>query len=310
MGAHPRKSPIEVVAPAKLSKLARKRLERFATLFPKALVSDAPETVHDLRVASRRLQQVLRILLPNSASRSARKLARMPRKVRRAFGVCRNLDVSLALVEKQLNAPSSASMRRSWDAVKAWLEEKRGTEMAQARKQLARRDLIGFIVRLQTRLAERHQEPTSDEELKERLRAAFAAWNDSLTSAQADPDVKALHGLRIAGKRLRYRAESAAALGDSSVHRMIQDLKTLQDELGDWHDRFVLRQYVAEFIGRAGFPAEEPGMCRALLLEMEREKERDQAAVGEMIAKAAEFAARESQTTSGEPLTQQAAKSQ
>jgi hypothetical protein len=51
-------------------------------------------------------------------------------------------------------------------------------------------------------------------------------------------------------------------------------------------------------------------MCRALLLEMEREKERDQAAVGEMIAKAAEFAARESQTTSSEPLTQQAAKGQ
>lgn len=310
MGAHPRKSPIEVVAPAKLSKLARKRLERFATLFPKALVSDAPETIHDLRVASRRLQQVLRILLPDSESSAIQKLLRLPRKARRAFGACRNLDVSLALVEKQMTAAPTASLRQAWDAVKAWLEEKRAAELTRAREKLTRCNLIGYIVRVRKRLANIHREPPIAEELSERLCTAFAAWNDSLTSAQADPDVKTLHGLRIAGKRLRYRAESVAALGDSSVHRIIQDLKTLQDELGDWHDRFVLRQYVAEFIGRAGFLAEKPGMCRALLLEMEREKERDQAAVGEMIAKAAEFAARESQTTSSEPLTQQAAKGQ
>jgi len=41
---------------SQLVKLARKRLERFVTLYPKALVSDDPEIVHDLRVASRRLQ--------------------------------------------------------------------------------------------------------------------------------------------------------------------------------------------------------------------------------------------------------------
>ena len=35
---------------SKLVKLARKRLERFVTLYPKALVSEEPEIVHDLRV--------------------------------------------------------------------------------------------------------------------------------------------------------------------------------------------------------------------------------------------------------------------
>ena len=70
---------------SKLVKLARKRLERFVTLYPKALVSDEPEIVHDLRVASRRLQQALRVLPPHSKSVN-RKLFKVLRRVRRAFG--------------------------------------------------------------------------------------------------------------------------------------------------------------------------------------------------------------------------------
>ena len=50
----------------KLPKVVHKRLECFVTLFAKALVNDAPETVHDLRVASRRLQQALRLLSPTT----------------------------------------------------------------------------------------------------------------------------------------------------------------------------------------------------------------------------------------------------
>src|SRR6185436_10294228 len=49
----------------RLLKLARKRLQRFATLVPKVLLSDDPDTVHDLRVWSRRLQQALRVIQPS-----------------------------------------------------------------------------------------------------------------------------------------------------------------------------------------------------------------------------------------------------
>jgi CHAD domain-containing protein len=310
MGAHPTKIEVEIPAPTKLAKLARKRLERFATLFPKSLVSDARETIHDLRVASRRLQQVLRIVLPDFKSTTRRKLSRLLPKTRRAFGPCRNLDVSLGLVEKQLGAAATASLRRAWEAVGNWLEENRAAELTRAREQLQDYDLIGFIVRVRARLADMHLEPSIPEELSERVRSAFAVWKDSLASVQTDPDVKAVHAFRIAGKRLRYRTELLASSGEASVKRLVQDLKGLQDSLGDWHDRFVLRQHVAEFIGRPGFLAEEPGLCRTLLLEMEREKQRDQAAVGEIIAKAVAIAEREAQRDAGEPLAPQDAKDQ
>lgn len=299
-----------VPARTKLSKMARKRLERFVTLFPKVLVSDAPETIHDLRVASRRLQQALRLLLPSSKFSGARKLMRIPRKVRRAFGACRNLDASLGLVDKKLAAAATASLRQSWDTVRLWLEQKRWMELERARRQLKHHDLIDFIVRVQARLEGIDLEPDSIGKFEEKARDAFAAWKDALESAKAEPQVKQIHTFRIAGKRLRYRAESLAELGDTSVKRLVQGLKALQDDLGDWHDRCVLRQHVAEFIGRPGFLAEEPGMCRGLLLEMERDKQRDHAALNDVITKAEQLAERETALNLSEQSEEQIIKNQ
>ena len=88
MNALPAQLTRDPALKSQLVKLARKRLERFVTLYPKALVSDDPEIVHDLRVASRRLQQALRVLPPHSKSVN-RKLFKVLRRVRRAFGACR-----------------------------------------------------------------------------------------------------------------------------------------------------------------------------------------------------------------------------
>lgn len=299
-----------ITARTKLSKMARKRLERFVTLFPKVLVSDAPETIHDLRVASRRLQQALRLVLPSSKSSGVRKLMRIPRKVRRAFGACRNLDASLALVDKKLAAAATASLRQSWDNVRLWLEQKRWTELERARRQLKHHDLIDFIARVQARLEGIDLEPERIGKFEERARDAFAAWKETLAFAKTNPEVKQIHTFRIAGKRLRYRTESLAELGDTSVKRLVQGLKGLQDDLGEWHDRCVLRQHVAEFIGRPGFLAEEPGMCRGLLLEMERDKQRDHAALNDVITKAERLAESGPELNSSEQSEEKAIKIQ
>jgi CHAD domain-containing protein len=290
MHALPAESINGVSVKSKLSKLARKRLERFVTLFAKALVSETPETIHDLRVASRRLQQALRLALPRSKSGASRKLVRTLRKVRRAFGTCRNLDASIDLVQKKLEAATTASLRQSWDTVRLWLEQKRATEIEEGRAELRRYDVIDFIARVQARIENIDQPPDGVGHLWERSQDALTEWRDALVSAKEDPQVQRIHAFRIAGKRLRYRAESLAELGQSSVKPLVEGLKALQNDLGDWHDGSVLRQYIAEFIGRPGVLAEEPGMCRALLLEMEREKQRDHATVNDVIARAEKLA--------------------
>lgn len=285
--------PINAVpAQSKSSTLTRKRLERYVTLFAKALVNDAPDTIHDLRVASRRLQQALRLFVPDSNSSGTRKLMRMPRKVRRAFGACRNLDASLALVQKKSSAATAASLRLSWDAVRQWLDQQRSTELERARRELRNQDLVDFTVRVQARLTAIEPEPQDVDDLGVKARKAFTAWQEALEGAKADPQVAQIHAFRIAGKRLRYRVEPLAKLGDASVKPLLQGLKSLQDSLGDWHDHCILRQHVAAFIGRRGFLAEEPGKCRALLLEMERDKQRDLVTINDLITRGEQLVAK------------------
>ena len=310
MNALPAESSSAVPAKSKLPQLARKRLTRFVTLYPKALVDDAPETIHDLRVASRRLQQVLRLLVPNGKSSSDKKLLRRLRKVRRGFGACRNLDVCISLIDHKLEATTTASLRQAWDAIKHWLEEKRAVAIDRGRAELRRHDLLNFIDRAQARIDNIAEESDAVAQLGERARDALIDWRSALDGAKDDAEVDRIHAFRIAGKRLRYRAESLVDLGHSSLKSMATSLKALQDDFGAWHDHVVLRELIAEFIGRPGFLAAEPGTCRSLLLEMEREKQRDHLIISEAIARAEKFAESWAELNPSEPATEAPQKNQ
>lgn len=290
MNALPAQST-DPAAQSKLAKSARKRLERFVTLFPRALVSDDPEIIHDLRVASRRLQQSLRLLPPHDKP-GHRKLFKVLRRARRAFGPSRNLDVALQLIQTKIEATTAVSLRHAWESVRLWLIEKRHGEIERARAELRRHDLIAFIERAQARIQSIEEAPESIEPIRARARETLAEWHRVFDAARAEPRGEPMHAFRISGKRLRYQAESLGEIGDPSVKKLAQGLKALQDDLGAWRDRSLLRRYVAEFIGRADFLAEEPGMGRTLLLEMERDKQQDQAALDEIIAKADKLAAK------------------
>jgi CHAD domain-containing protein len=274
----------------KFSSLAKKRLVRFVTLYPKILVSDDVEVVHNLRVASRRLQQVLQLILPEAKSSARKKVLRTLRKVRRAFGACRNLDVNLNLVRGRMEKTTVASVRQAWAGVQLWLEERRAGAIETGRAELRQHELVDLIDRLQSLLENTGEEAENMERLWERTNDALSEWRNALDTAKADPAVERIHAFRIAGKKLRYRVELLGELGNLSVKPMIGALKSLQDNLGDWHDHAVLREQVAEFIARPGFMADEPGMCRALLREMERDKQRDRAMIDSIIAKAEKLA--------------------
>ncbi len=289
MNALPAQSP-DAAAHSRIEKSARKRLERFVTLYARALVSDDPEIVHDLRVASRRLQQLLRLLPEDKAG--DRKIFKMLRRARRAFGPCRNLDAVIQLIEARREATTAVAMRHAWEAARVWLVDKRARELERARAELSRRDLLGFIERARARIAAIEWEPEKIAAIHQRATETLAEWQRAFEAAKASPRGESLHAFRIAGKRLRYQTESLSELGDASIKKLAHGLKMLQDDLGRWRDRALLRRYVAEFIGRADFLAEEPGMGRALLLEMERDKQQDQAALDEIIAKAEKLAAR------------------
>jgi CHAD domain-containing protein len=271
----------------KLLKLARKRLQKFATLMPKVLLSDDPATIHDLRVWSRRLQQALRVIHPAAKPPKSKKVLGVLRRVRRALGPCRNLDVNLDLIKEKHQHSGAAAVQRAWGAVQKELEVKRGTFLERARHEVSRHDLFSFIARAQALIDAADSDADPVEILEKGIAKSMKEWQEAFASATEQRDGVHLHEFRIAGKRLRYRVELLAELGENKAKPLVEALKQLQNALGDWHDRSVLVDYVAEFIGQADFLADHPDIGRALLTEMEKEKLRSQTAINQLLSDAA-----------------------
>ena len=278
----------------KLLKLTRRRLERFVTLCPKILVNDDPDTIHDLRVWSRRLQQAIRVLLPTPKPRKSKKVIRTLRRVRQSLGPCRNLDVNIALTMERCRHSGAAALRQSWEAIQKDLEERRSSLLEGARYDISQQDIFAFIERAKSliddagRNADSHI-PDLLHQLEEAAVEAMRACDEACALAYEQRDQAHLHQFRIAAKRLRYRAELLVDLGHAKIKPLVEDLKDLQTALGDWHDRCVLLQYVAEFIARPEFLGDHPDMGRTLLSEMEKEKLRNETAIEQLFQKAAKM---------------------
>lgn len=286
MDASATESEAAVPVKNKLLQLAHKRLERFVTLFPKALLNDEPDTIHDLRVYSRRLQQTFRVMLPKPVPPKGRKLIRTLRKVRQAYGNSRNLDVNIDLIQQKHQAAGAAIVRQAWEMLQDALEAQRRAEIVQARQNVARYDIVAFIGRAQSLIESADIGSDVVETLQQTVRAALKNWHDALEVAKDDRSVENLHALRIAAKRLRYRAELLAELGGGTMKPAIRTIKEFQSLLGDWHDRCVLLEHVADFIGRPDFLVNHPDMARTFLAEMEKDKLRNESAVEDIFSKA------------------------
>jgi CHAD domain-containing protein len=266
--------------------LSQKRLEKFASLFPRVLIRDDPETIHDVRVWSRRLQQILRVLFPKPATKKSRKLVRMLRRVRRALGDCRNLDVIGELIQEKIVAAGNPVVRDAWDHLKVHIQDRRQAELLRAREKLSQYDIVDFVNRTQALLSRADSSEDLKRTLNENIAQARKDWEAAVDQARQSPEPEQLHALRIAGKRLRYRLELVAELGENSAGAQIKALKTIQDQFGQWHDRYVLSRFVGAFLGRKHFLADHPGLSRALLLEVERERRRNDAAVTNILQSA------------------------
>ncbi len=253
----------------KVHKLALKQLDRFMSLEPKVLRGDDPDAIHDIRVASRRLQQVLDLLYPTPRPAEVRKLRRRLRRSRRVLGEVRNCDVQLAGVDRIL-ASKRATRRETWEAVRYYLRERRSEHFEKAARKLGRLNLAVFYVRLKDVLSpqgnhhavhgthsQRDFEPRASEEFHARvgssLERVWEAFDAQVAQSRRDPQVGVIHGVRIAAKRLRYLVEVIHAFDVQGSAESLTWLRGLQEHLGNWHDLEVLEQIMIEMVARPAY---------------------------------------------------------
>jgi CHAD domain-containing protein len=211
---------------------------RLAEAWPEARRGGA-EALRQLRVATRRLRQVLAVVGRVTADKRADAVARDLRAVGKAFGPLRDAAMAADFLSAYESRPDVGSLAHS---VKAGFEKDHASVVRSARN--AARDVPMGRIRKRLGSIRKAIESSPDTAHWSQALGASAARRaadveEALTHSTALYEPERLHALRIAIKKLRYATEMAADA--RLVPRSIPaSLERHQKRLGAWHDRVAV----------------------------------------------------------------------
>lgn len=224
---------------------------------------DAPESVHDMRVATRRLRSTLQTFRPLFAGDVVRPLGVELAWLANRLGAARDAEVLrgrlLAAVAGQV---ASADVAVVWSQV----DTQTASACRSARNQLLAaldsdryRHLLTILDELTTAppLTPRAARPVG-QLLTNRTARAYRTVKDLVAvagGAEETDRAQALHDVRKAAKRARYAGETLAdACGPAAV-RFAAAMKALQTDLGEHQDSITVRAHLEELAAREASPA-------------------------------------------------------
>ena len=239
------------VDPGLLKKVLQSQMKAFFSLESDVLVGEDPEAIHDMRVASRRLQEILRVVLPRT--KPERRLLRDIRDARRTQAEARDLDVITAHLRNRRERAAKDDLAVALDLLLVDLASRREIAQQDLRRDLAKLDLRPLQSRLvdvvQNILTETLDTNPIAARILETLDSRGRAFGEAVAVAHDTLGATDLHNARIAGKKLRYILEVADQLQMGDLEDRIQELRSIQESLGKWHDLEVLEDVLIGFCG-------------------------------------------------------------
>jgi CHAD domain-containing protein len=275
----------------RIRETAAQHLDRFISLEAKVLRGDDPEAVHDMRVASRRVQQILDVLYPAPVPKEIRRLNRRVRRARRVLSELRNYDVQIERVNRSL-ARKANSRRDVWEGVKGYLDRRRAVTFEEGLRKLGKLNLATLYVRLKNQLAtndarsgahtngsgdvsadpEQQSREGFEARLGQSLAVVWQVYETRVSESERDPSRPVLHAVRIAAKRLRYLIEVMHEVDITGSAEALVWLRRLQQHLGDWHDLEVLEQILIEMVARPKFLRDQLDLAIAIEKVIQRNR--------------------------------------
>jgi CHAD domain-containing protein len=238
----------------------RARAGAFFELLARLTAEEDVELIHDLRVASRRLNEALELLSAIVGSDPVKCHRRWLGEVRSLVAPIRDADVMgqiiLGLFDDEIYGPDLVP----GETFLKHLSAQRRCRLANARVQLsssqalARRNALAEMFtgrayagdvpcRIERKLARRLRR-----RVRRRRRAFFPLADRAAKSARPGR----LHAARIAAKKLRYALELANEAKVLDADRELELLRGIQGGLGDLNDLTVLRNRLRQFAEEAG----------------------------------------------------------
>jgi CHAD domain-containing protein len=223
------------------------------------------DAIHDARVGSRRLRELLPLVIDEvRAGDRLRDARREFRRAGRILGQTRELDVSLELLARAVElAPSAGGVL---ETMRDDLERERGKSL---------RDLVKTLEEVDLKAAADggSRGPRRWQRVLARQLAARAGRvRAAVDHAAGIPFPNRLHRVRVEVKKLRYSLELCRDLGRWNASAAIGALKRAQDVLGELHDWQVLEDRLGLRLPEA--PADEAAEVRKIKLAVSQEIQR------------------------------------
>ncbi|TKB63405.1 MAG: CYTH and CHAD domain-containing protein [Nitrospira sp.] len=225
---------------------------------PGTRLGTEPESLHQLRVATRRLRAVLHttrpILLPAWVTTLEQELIWLSE----LLGPARDLDVQIAHFTEE-SANLDARDRKLLAPFISHLHTQRAAVQQMVISELTGARYVELIRRLQqaTQAPSVMESPLTVRDLARREFTKLRKAISRLTPSSSDT---ALHKIRIKAKRARYAAELARSSVGKPASRFIKSTRAVQDLLGLHQDAIQAERHVRQFLKystsvRAGFVA-------------------------------------------------------
>jgi CHAD domain-containing protein len=235
-------------------RLLRRRVRALHRALPEAIRGDAA-AVHKARVASRRIREALPALLAHIPAKKAKRLARGFRRITRALGPVREMDVTLGVLDTTTTEfPDAAA---SLQVVARELRSERERLRQEMLGRLEHVDADRLMAKLDAVAGESHDPALGEQSVSRAVVAVHIVrrvrdLQHAVAAAGALYAPEPLHAVRIATKTLRYATELAHDLRLLPSRRPLRQLERMQETLGQMHDLQVLVERLAS--AQAGLP--------------------------------------------------------
>jgi CHAD domain-containing protein/transposase-like protein len=213
------------------------------------------EELHDMRVATRRMRSAFDVFSEAFERKEIKKHLKGLRATGRALGRVRDLDVFMEKARSYLETIPQEERNGLDPLLSIWQKERE----IDREKMLAHLNGESYAT-FKRRFLDFLSNPNPGKKISsettphlvqhvvpvlvyERL-AAVRAYSSILESAT----IEQLHGLRIEFKKLRYTLEFFREVLGESVKELIEEIKTMQDHLGDLNDADVACDILKRFL--------------------------------------------------------------
>ena len=242
VGRHPTTNRAK---PRVTTTLLERRTRALQRYLPSAIKGDY-HGLHQARVATRRLREAVPVLTTGAKGAKAGKAKRKIRRLTRALGTVRELDVTMSVLDELAQRPGIP--RNALEDVRAHVLSEREDRRKVMLDRLSEVDADKLSRRLHAVAAAlSNGSPNAwRETLAERLVTRAKRFSTAVHEAGHIYAPERLHRVRIAAKKLRYALEIAADGGVTAAQPLVVMLKRAQDTLGRLHDLQVLQHHVAE----------------------------------------------------------------